>query len=208
MKHKHYFFSLSLLLLGFILQSHSCHDKKQEALGEKKKDHVSDSLLAAAMNDMNHNVLSADSMRLVDSIRQADSMAKVMDEMRLKWNEDSARMADSLIAAEQAQHPHPPALPVEPRYKEGRAAMEKFIAGNLKYPAAAKAKGITGTVYVDFIVKKDGTLGNVHVRQGLGYGCDEEAVRVVKLMPAWEPGKQNGKAVDMEYNVPVSFKLN
>lgn len=117
---------------------------------------------------------------------------------------DSARKADSIAAAQQDRR-HPPALPVEPRYKEGRAALETFLANNVRYPEAARAKGITGIVYVDFVVNTDGTLRDFKVRQGLGYGCDEEALRVAKLMPAWEPGKKDGKPVDMDYNIAVKF---
>ncbi|GAB4139495.1 MAG: hypothetical protein Fur0041_14680 [Bacteroidia bacterium] len=100
---------------------------------------------------------------------------------------------------------HPPALPLEPTFKEGRAALEKFLADNTKYPAAAQKNNITGVVIVYFIVKKDGTLSDFKVLKGLGYGCDEEALRVAKLMPPWNPGKKDGIVVDMEYNIAVKF---
>ncbi|TND09393.1 MAG: TonB family protein [Bacteroidetes bacterium] len=117
---------------------------------------------------------------------------------------DSARIADSIALAQQDRK-HPPALPLEPRYKEGREALQKFLAANVKYPEAARKKDIKGIVYVDFVVMQDGSLKDFKVRQGLGYGCDEEALRVAKLMPAWEPGKKDGKTVDMEYNIAVKF---
>lgn len=102
-------------------------------------------------------------------------------------------------------HIHPPALPVAPRYKDGEAALQKYISGNKHYPDAAKQANVTGVVVVDFTVKADGTISNAKIRQGLGHGCDEEALRLVKAMPAWQPGKKDGQAVDMEYSLSIVF---
>jgi TonB family protein len=100
---------------------------------------------------------------------------------------------------------HAPPLPVEPNYKEGREAMQSFIKKNLKYPEKAKANNIHGKVNVMFVVSKTGKLTGIKVFKGLGHGCDEEAIRIVKLMPAWNPGKKDNKEVDMEYNVNIEF---
>jgi protein TonB len=71
----------------------------------------------------------------------------------------------------------------------------------------AKESGIQGTVYVTFVVEKDGSITDVRVLRGIGGGCDEEAVRVVKNSPKWSPGKQRGKPVRVQYNLPVKFIL-
>lgn len=94
-----------------------------------------------------------------------------------------------------------------PYYPDGTEKLIRFIVSNIKYPADAKAKGIEGTVFVKFIVKKDGTISNVSLIRGIGSSCDEEAIRVVKLMPKWIPGEQKGKKVDVEFNLPIKFKL-
>jgi len=95
-----------------------------------------------------------------------------------------------------------------PEYIGGSTAMDAFIKMNLVYPATAKNKGISGTVYVEFTVKADGSITNVTVIRGIGGGCDEEAVRVVKLMSKkWKPGKQNGKIAAMKMTLPISFQL-
>jgi protein TonB len=60
---------------------------------------------------------------------------------------------------------------------------------------------------VKFVVEKDGSIGNVEIIKGIGFGCDEEAARVIKLMPRWTPGKQNGRAVRVYYNMPVVYRL-
>jgi periplasmic protein TonB len=88
--------------------------------------------------------------------------------------------------------------------------MFKFLQSNLKYPAVARENSVEGTVYVGFVVEKDGSISNVTVKRGIangGGGCNDEAVRVVKMMPKWKPGKQQGKAVKVNYTLPVKFKL-
>ena len=93
----------------------------------------------------------------------------------------------------------------QPSFPEGMQEMMKFISENRKYPAEAKAKDIHGKVIVAFVVERDGSLSDVKIRRGIGYGCDEEAIRLIKSMPKWTPGKQNGKAVRVSMMLPVSF---
>ena len=71
----------------------------------------------------------------------------------------------------------------------------------------AKESGIQGMVYVTFVVERDGSITDVRVLRGIGGGCDEEAIRVVSAMPKWTPGKQRGKPVRVQYNLPVRFTL-
>lgn len=94
-----------------------------------------------------------------------------------------------------------------PEYPGGDAAMMKFLAENLKYPDMAKDNGVEGTVYIKFIVNSKGKISNAEVIKGIGSGCDEEALRVVKKMPQWNPGTQEGKPVDVYYTLPIKFKL-
>ncbi|MBO7540440.1 MAG: energy transducer TonB, partial [Bacteroidales bacterium] len=81
------------------------------------------------------------------------------------------------------------------------------LVENLNYPEKAKAEKITGKVYVSFVVEKDGSISNVKVLRDIGYGCGEEAVRVVKAMPRWKPGMQRGKNVRVQYTLPLNFQL-
>lgn len=89
----------------------------------------------------------------------------------------------------------------------GEDARVAFMQKNLKYPPLARENGIEGTVYLSFVVGKDGNIREVSVRRGIGFGCDEEAVRVVKMMPAFKPAKQNGRPVDVYFNMPIRFVL-
>ena len=94
-----------------------------------------------------------------------------------------------------------------PQFPNGEEAMMQYIAEQVKYPAEAKKADAQGRVFVGFIVEPDGSLSDFKVLRGIGHGCDEEALRVVKSMPKWKPGMQRGKAVRVQYLVPVNFKL-
>jgi protein TonB len=97
---------------------------------------------------------------------------------------------------------------VEAEYPGGYGALMKFLSENIKYPQLAKEGGITGKVFITFVVEKDGSIGHVKVAREIGGGCGAEAVRVIKMMPKWSPGRQNGRPVRTSYTVPVSFSLH
>ena len=94
-----------------------------------------------------------------------------------------------------------------PEFPGGMAKLAEYLAKNIKYPQLARESGIQGRVFINFVVENDGSVTNVKVMRSLGGGCDEEAMRVVKSMPKWKPGKQRGKPVRVSYNLPVNFKL-
>ena len=94
-----------------------------------------------------------------------------------------------------------------PSFPGGDEALFKFLGKNINYPQMAADAGITGMVYVTFVVEKDGSVADARILKGIGGGCDEEALRVVKQMPKWSPGKQRGKSVKVQYNLPVRFTL-
>ena len=94
-----------------------------------------------------------------------------------------------------------------PMFPGGPTAMMKFISENLVYPVVAQEAGKQGRVTVKFVVDKDGSISNVEVVRGVFPACDAEAIRVIKKMPKWNPGRQNGKAVAVNFNIPVVFKL-
>jgi periplasmic protein TonB len=95
-----------------------------------------------------------------------------------------------------------------PEFEGGYEAMINFIKKNLRYPASARRMGVDGTVYVQFVVSKDGSINEVKTIRGISADCDREAERVVKAMPAWKPGRQNGKPVFVRFVLPIKFKLN
>ena len=94
-----------------------------------------------------------------------------------------------------------------PAFPGGEQKLLEYVAKNVKYPQIARESGIKGRVFISFVVEPDGSVSNVKVLRGIGGGCDEEAMRVVKSMPKWKPGKQRGKAVRVSYMLPVNFQL-
>ena len=94
-----------------------------------------------------------------------------------------------------------------PSFPGGPSALMKYLSENVKYPVVAQENGVQGRVVVSFVVEKDGHITDVKVVRSVDPTLDKEAARVVKSMPSWIPGKQNGSAVRVKYNVPVSFKL-
>ena len=95
----------------------------------------------------------------------------------------------------------------QPMFPGGDAARKIFIQRNLTYPKLAINNKIQGVVYTSFIVEKDGTLSNIKVLQGIGAGCDDEALRVIRMMPRWKPGKRQGHEVRVQVQMPLKFIL-
>lgn len=96
---------------------------------------------------------------------------------------------------------------VMPEYPGGAEAMAKYLNDNISYPEQAKADGVEGRVMVSFVVESDGSLTDAQVVRGIGGGCDEEAIRVVKGMPKWKAGNKGGTPVRVQYYLPIIFKL-
>jgi TonB family protein len=97
------------------------------------------------------------------------------------------------------------ALESPPKFPGGINKFYEFLANNIQFPKEAIKRKIRGNVFVSFVIEKDGSVTNVEVVRGLGGGTDEEAVRVLKLSPKWEPGMQDGKPVKVRYNIPIKF---
>lgn len=95
----------------------------------------------------------------------------------------------------------------DPSFPGGMEAMYKFLAENIKYPQEAKDNNISGKVYVTFVVETDGRITNPRLLRDIGGGCGQEAIRVVKSMPRWNPGKNNGQPARVQFNLPVNFTL-
>lgn len=133
----------------------------------------------------------------------------------VKGNDDANGLV--LKAKEVIAEPEPPKheeenkvfdiVEQQPLFPGGPAALMKYLSENTKYPVVAQENGVQGRVTVQFVVEKDGSISDVHVLRGVDPSLDKEAVRVVKSMPRWTPGKQNGITVRVNYRVPVLFRL-
>ncbi|RMG19635.1 MAG: energy transducer TonB [Bacteroidetes bacterium] len=94
-----------------------------------------------------------------------------------------------------------------PQFPGGNTAMYAYLNRRLQYPQVAKDYGVEGRVFVQFVVEPDGSLSNVKVVRGIGYGCDQEALRIVKKMPRWIPGEHQGVKAPVIYTIHVQFNL-
>ncbi|MDD2562767.1 MAG: TonB family protein [Salinivirgaceae bacterium] len=116
---------------------------------------------------------------------------------------------DITIQAEETEDEPEVFLVVEqqPEFPGGMASLMKYLQSNIKYPQIAKENGVSGKVFVNFVVDNKGNITKIKVLRGVDPSLDSEAVRVVENMPRWTPGKQRGKAVYVSYNLPISFVL-
>ena len=94
-----------------------------------------------------------------------------------------------------------------PQFPSGLSGLGYYLSKNLKYPEAARRANVEGKVFVSFVVLKDGSISDIQVIKGLGFGCDEEAVRITKAMPRWKPGTHKGQVVNVKFNLPIAFVL-
>ncbi len=95
-----------------------------------------------------------------------------------------------------------------PEFNGGAKAWSKYMERNLRYPYQAQEENVQGKVFVSFVVEKDGSVTDVKVLKGLGFGCDEEAIKVIKKSPLWKPGKNRGVPVRVRYNMAINFTIS
>ena len=141
-------------------------------------------------------VLAFTASPMVQSIAQVDKAS------------DQPKEIKEISHSEQQEEDVFMVVEVMPKFPGGEEARINYMVNNIKYPQSARESGKQGTVYVSYVVEKDGDITNVHVLRGFDKDCDAEAVRVIKNMPNWEPGQQRGKQVRVQYNMPIKFSLN
>ena len=95
----------------------------------------------------------------------------------------------------------------QPQFPGGPKELMAFLGTNIRYPVAAQEAGVQGRVICQFVITKEGKVADIKVLRSVSPEIDEEAVRVIKAMPTWTPGKQDGQAVNVRYTLPVTFKL-
>ena len=171
------------------------------------------------------------SVKFTAPVIKKDNEVKEEDEIKLDEVEKSNKAVGAftvegndevggevLKAKEEIAAPEPPKQQVEenkvfdvveqmPSFPGGMGALMSWLSQNIKYPVIAAENGVQGRVIVQFVVEKDGSITDVKVAKSVDPSLDKEAARVVKSMPHWIPGKQNGSAVRVKYTVPVTFKL-
>lgn len=202
--------------------------QKQAKKEEKKKETVKPKIepkkeipVARETQKFTAPVIKKD--ELVKEENQVKQMDKLDDKVAV-GTEDKEGVKDRTVEAVRSEiavaAPPPPPAPkpevatkvfdvVEemPSFPGGKGALMSYLNGNTKYPVVAQENGVQGKVIISFVVERDGSISDVKVARSVDPSLDREAQRVVKSMPRWTPGKQNGQTVRVKYNVPVVFRL-
>ena len=197
-------------------------EKKKEAKVEKKEvirqepekvvEQVKSSVkFTAPVIKKDEEVKEEDEIKL-DEVQKSD---KAVGAFTVEGNDEVGGAV--LKAKEEIAAPEPPKHVEEtkvftvveqmPMFPGGDAALMSYLANNIHYPTVAAENGVQGRVVVGFVVERDGSITDVRILRGVDPSLDREAMRVVKSMPRWTPGKQNGSAVRVKYQVPVAFRL-
>ena len=148
----------------------------------------------------------ADVLNIVEDDVELDEELDIED---TEMDQDTEIDFADLAMEEEEEEDAPVFFIVEgmPEFPGGEVELRKYIAKSVKYPVIAQENGIQGRVYISFVVSKKGEVTDVKVARGVDPNLDKEAIRVVKAMPKWKPGKQRGKAVKVSYTVPINFVL-
>lgn len=187
--------------------------KKVEVEPERVVERVKSSIkFTAPVIKKDEEVKPDEELKTQDELMSTKTAIGTFD---VKGNDDAN--GEILKAKEVIAEPEPPKheeenkvfdiVEQQPLFPGGPAALMKYLSENTKYPVVAQENGVQGRVTVQFVVEKDGSISDVHVLRGVDPSLDKEAVRVVKSMPRWTPGKQNGITVRVNYRVPVLFRL-
>ena len=196
-------------------------EKKKEAKVEKKEiiktepekvvEQVKSSVkFTAPVIKKDEEVKEEDEIKL-DEVEKSD---KAVGAFNVQGNDEVG--GEVLKAKDDIKAPEPPKVEEEkvfdvveqmPSFPGGNTALMKFLNENIHYPVVAQENGVQGRVVVSFVVERDGHITDVQIARSVDPSLDKEAQRVVKSMPKWIPGKQNGSAVRVKFNVPVSFRL-
>ncbi|NQT78312.1 MAG: energy transducer TonB [Bacteroidetes bacterium] len=199
--------ALALILLAFEWKS---YDKSVEGFGERIVDDVLEEIIP--ITEQKVKPPPPPPPQRVVQINIVKDDVEVEDDLMIDAEADETTEMDEYIPIdidEEVLDEAPIFTVVEsmPEFPNGMKELYVYLGNNIKYPVMAKESGIQGKVYVTFVVERNGSITDVKVLRGIGGGCDEEAIRVVAAMPKWKPGKQRGKPVRVQYNLPVRFTL-
>ena len=198
--------------------------KKKEAKVERKvqveekkevvKEVKSSIKFTAPVIKKDADVKTEEEMKTQDQIMQTNTAIGALD---VKGNSDQGEILKVTQRVETEPVKAEPKPEVEnkvfdvveqmPSFPGGPSALMQYLSSNIKYPVVAQENGVQGRVVVSFVVERDGSITDVQVARSVDPSLDREAQRVVRNMPRWIPGKQNGQAVRVKYNVPVAFRL-
>lgn len=201
--------ALSLALLGFEYKS---YDKVVEEDTTATHQEVIDEIVIQTKQEAKPETpppaqLQTTLIQIVDNSVQVNTDLEVSQEDDGSQNKEYQEIVETApVEAEEAEIFT--VVEESPEYPGGDEARMKYLRDNLKYPQLARESGIDGTVYIEFVVETNGNITKATIKRDIGGGCGDEALRVVKNMPKWKPGKQRNKPVRTQFVLPIKFILN
>ena len=201
--------ALSLALLGFEYKS---YDKEEEEVAAVSQTEVIEEVVMQTKQEVKLETpppaqAQTTLLNIVDNSVKVDNDIEIDADDNGEKNQEYQEVTQEVaVEAEEAQIFS--VVEESPSYPGGDDARMKYLKDNLKYPQLARESGIDGTVYIEFIVERDGSISKPVIKRDIGGGCGDEALRVVKSMPKWAPGKQRGKPVRTQFVLPIKFILN
>ncbi len=192
-------------------------EAKVEKREEPKVDRIEVERVKSSVKFVPPVIKKDEEVKPEDELKSQEELSKTntaIGAFDVKGNDEAA--GEVLKAKEVIAQPEPPkeeetkvfdVVEQMPSFPGGPSALMQYLASNIKYPVVAEENGVQGRVIVTFVVEKDGSITDVRVVKSVDPSLDKEATRVVKSMPKWIPGKQNGSAVRVKYTVPVTFRL-
>jgi len=149
--------------------------------------------------------------KVADVLNIVDNEEEIEDELEIDDDEvDMDEEVEIVVVEEEEEEDEAQVFVIVedmPEFPGGQLELQKWIAKSVKYPVIAQENGITGKVFIQFVINKGGKVENVKIMRGVDPSLDKEAIRVINKMPKWKPGKQRGKAVKVSYTVPINFQL-
>ncbi len=203
-------------LSGIQKQEKKAEVKRKEIIPEKKQEVVkevkSSIKFTAPVIKKDNEVKPEEEMKSQDELMKTTTAIGALD---VKGNSDNGevlkvtqRVADEpVVEKPEVENKVFDVVEQMPSFPGGPSALMKYLSENIKYPVVAQENGVQGRVVVSFVVERDGSITDVRVVKSVDPSLDNEAMSVVNSMPNWIPGKQNGSAVRVKYNVPVAFRL-
>lgn len=203
--------SLGIMLLAF---EWTAKPEKADSLGTMNAVNVEDEIIPITREQEIKPPPPPPPPKVVEVLNIVDDDVKIDDELQIEDSEADDKTlitaAPVITAAKEVEEEETQVFFIVedmPEFPGGEMALRAYIANAIKYPVIAQENGIQGKVYVTFVVGKDGKVSNATIARGVDPSIDKEALRVVNALPAWKPGKQRGKPVNVSYTVPINFVL-
>ncbi len=203
-----------VISLGIVLTAFNINDrvKTVDTLGELMETEIEEEVIPITRQEEVKPPPPPPPPKVVEVLTIVDDDVELEEEFvfeSLDDDEDLIIDAMPVIEEENEEEANEVFVIVEemPQFPGGDLALRQWIASNIKYPVIAAENGIQGRVFVQFVVNTDGSITDVRVARGVDPSLDQEAIRVVRTLPEWKPGKQRGKPVRVSYTVPINFQL-